>query len=249
MKKKIYLCLIILCFMIGSYSFYQIYLILNQNYVEKKHHQYLSDIAQVHQNVDDNLIKEPNKEEIKIDFEALQAENSDIIAWLQIPDTTIDYAIVQGEDNDYYLHHNAMKEENYAGAIFVDYRNKTPFEEEHTIIYGHNVKHGTMFAPLESFQEETFFQNHPYFYLYTPKANYKVEIFAFYTTTATSDAYELSSINHTLINKWYNDSLYQHPISFQEEDKIITLSTCSYERNNQPSELRHVLKGILRVIE
>lgn len=220
---------------------YQIYQILSQNSVEKQQNEYLSDIA----GISDTKIEEDIPQTRKIDFQALKTANPQIIGWITIPDTTIDYAIVQGEDNDYYLHHNALKEENYAGAVFVDYRNETPFQEAHTIVYAHNVKHGTMFAPLEKYMDEDFFQEHPVYYIYTPEGNYEIEIFSFYTTTATSDAYELYQVSEH-VSSWQLASLYQKDVVINEEDHIVTLSTCSYERNGEPSELRHVLKGILR---
>ena len=223
------------------YSLYQIYQILSQNNVEKQQNEYLSDIA----GISDEKREEDISQTRQIDFQALKAANPQIIGWLTIPDTTIDYAMVQGEDNDYYLHHNALKEENYAGAVFVDYRNKTPFQEEHTIVYAHNVKHGTMFAPLEKYMDEAFFQEHPFYYIYTPEGNYEVEVFSFYTTTATSDAYELYQVKE-YVSSWQLASMHQKDVVINEGDHIVTLSTCSYERNNEPSELRHVLKGILR---
>jgi sortase B len=242
MKKFIYAILSLIFVFTSIYSIYQIYHILNQNHVEKAQNEYLNDIAM-------KPLSKPQQErnpyDIEIDFDALQNKNEEIIAWIKIPDTDIDHAIVQGSDNDYYLHHNALKEENYAGAVFVDYRNAKPFEEEHTIIYAHNVKHGTMFASLELFGDETFYKKHPIYYLYTPKGNYEVEIFAFYTTTSTSDAYELYDINH-YVSKWQENSQFQSQVQLTEDDYIVTLSTCSYERNNQPSELRHVLKGVLK---
>lgn len=243
MKRLIYITLIILLSITSVYSCYQIYLILEENYQEQKQNQALSEIAKV----DKEEIND--KEEVQINFDALTKVNSEIIGWIQIPDTTIDYAMVQGIDNDYYLHYNAMKEKNYAGAVFMDYRNDSYFKDEHTIIYAHNVKHGTMFAPLESYSDESFFNQHPIFYIYTPKQNYEIHIFAFYTTNDTSDAYELYLTPQNkmdYIQQWRNQSLYQNDLQIKESDHIVTLSTCSYERNNQPSELRLVLKGVLK---
>ena len=245
MKKLLYYLILFVLFLISLYSVTQIYDILKENNEEKKQNNYLSEIAKR----DDNEEKDEKKKEkeIKIDFEALKKVNDEIIAWIKIPDTTIDYAIVQGIDNDYYLHYNAMKEENYAGAVFVDCQNESPFKDKHTIVYAHNVKHGTMFAPLEKFGDADFFNKHPVYYIYTPETNYEVEIFAFYTTTDVSDAYELVDID-PYIAKWQSESLYCSDVKVNNGDCIVTLSTCSYERNNQPSELRHVLKGVLKEI-
>lgn len=244
MKKFIYLVLVIVFAAASIYSLYQVYDILNQNYVEESQNDYLNDVAK-----GESTEKQNDVETTKvIDFKALQEINSDIIGWIHIPDTTIDYAIVQGNDNDYYLHYNAMKEENYAGAVFMDYRNHPDFSDDHTIIYAHNVKHGTMFAPLELYQDEQFFKEHPVYDIYTPNQYYQVHVFAFYTTTDTSDAYEISFNQNKMddIQKWQLQSLYQNDVQISENDCIVTLSTCSYQRNNQPSELRYVLKGVLK---
>lgn len=243
MKKILYYLLSLLLIGISLFSVTQTYDILKQNSNEKKQNEYLTNVAK--KETQENSNSTDKEDEVEIDFESLQKVNDDIIAWIKIPDTTIDYAIVQGTDNDYYLHYNAMKEKNYAGAVFVDYNNINPFEDVHTIVYAHNVKHGTMFAPLEKYMDEDFFQEHPIYYIYTPETNYEVEIFAFYTTSDYSDAYELVAVEQ-YISKWQSESLYTSDVKVNEDDCIVTLSTCSYERNNQPSELRHVLKGVLR---
>lgn len=249
MRKLLYYLLSLVLILISCYSVTQIYNILKQNSNEKEQNAYLNEIAKKDESGTSYTTNEEKKEnEVVIDFKGLQKINNDIIAWIKIPDTTIDYPIVQGTDNDYYLHYNAMKEENYAGAVFVDYQNMNPFEDKHTIVYAHNVKHGTMFAPLEKYGEEKFFKEHPIYNIYTPKANYEVEIFAFYTTTDISDAYELIDVER-YISQWQANSLYSNDAEVDDNDCIVTLSTCSYEHNNQPSELRHVLKGVIKKID
>ena len=161
MKKILYYLLSLLLIGISLFSVTQIYDIIKQNSNEKKQNEYLTNVAKK-----ETQENSTDKEDVvEIDFESLQKVNDDIIAWIKIPDTTIDYAIVQGIDNDYYLHYNAMKEKNYAGAVFVDYNNINPFKDVHTIVYAHNVKHGTMFAPLEKYMDEDFFQEHPIYYI------------------------------------------------------------------------------------
>ena len=246
MKKILYYLLSIVLILTSLYSAIQIFNILQENNEERKQNDYLIEIAKKEDKSEPK--EEKNENQVEIDFEALKKVNDEIIAWIKIPDTTIDYAIVQGTDNDFYLHYNARKEENYAGAVFVDCQNANPFKDEHTIVYAHNVKHGTMFAPLEKYMDEDFFKKHPVYYIYTPEANYEVEIFAFYTTTDVSDAYELIDIGQYIL-KWQSDSLYSNDVKVNDNDRVVTLSTCSYERNDQPSELRHVLKGVIKKVD
>ncbi len=96
---------------------------------------------------------EPEKETGKeIDFEGLRKINEDLVAWIQIPGIGVDYPVVQGEDNEYYLYHTFQKENNKAGSIFLDYRNHDDFTDRRVILYGHNMKDGSMFSNLKQYQ-------------------------------------------------------------------------------------------------
>ena len=103
-----------------------------------------------------------------VDFQALRKINSDIIAWIRIPDTKIDYPIVQGKNNAYYLKHMFQKTEHAAGSIFLDVDNEADFSNRKSILYGHNMKDGSMFQGLHRFQEESYLQEHNQVYLYLP---------------------------------------------------------------------------------
>lgn len=103
-----------------------------------------------------------------VDFQALKKINSDIIAWIRIPDTKIDYPVVQGKDNAYYLKHTFQKTEHAAGSIFLDMDNEADFSNRKSILYGHNMKDGSMFQGLHRFQEESYLKEHNQVYLYLP---------------------------------------------------------------------------------
>ena len=123
------------------------------------------------------------------------------------------------------------------------------FQDRNITIYGHNVKHGTMFAELENFKEQTFFEKHPYLYIFTEKQNYRCEIFSIYTTTATSASYRLQYEDDADF-KGYVDMVkelsdFKRKVSIKRCDRIVSLSTCSYERNGQPDELRYLLHAKL----
>ncbi len=168
----------------------------------------------------------------EIDFASLQKQNSDIIAWIEIPGTVIDYAVVQGEDNEYYLDHNALLEEDIEGAIFVDAGNAPGFSDPNTVIYGHRMNNGNMFAGLHQFEEEAFFKTHRVLNLYEPEGLSEYEIFAAYET---DDAHLLSKWDYSSGAEWERyleeigstDSaamLRDTPI--EKTDRILTLSTC-----------------------
>ena len=103
-----------------------------------------------------------------VDFKALKKINPDIVAWIRIPDTSIDYPVVQGNDDFYYLTHTFKKAEHVAGAIFLDSDNNADFSDDKNIIYGHNMKDGSMFRGLRNFLDDEFLKEHHILYLYLP---------------------------------------------------------------------------------
>ena len=103
-----------------------------------------------------------------VDFRALKKINPDIVAWIRIPDTSIDYPVVQGNDDSYYLTHTFKKAEHVAGAIFLDSDNSVDFSDDKNIIYGHNMKDGSMFRGLRNFLDDEFLKEHHILYLYLP---------------------------------------------------------------------------------
>ena len=110
------------------------------------------------------------EEKFQVDFEALQEENSDTVAWIRFDEpAVISYPVVKGMDNDLYLTKTFSASDNKLGAIFMDYRNASSFSDRNTIIYGHNLKvGGEMFSQLNAYGVEAFYKEHPYFYIYTP---------------------------------------------------------------------------------
>lgn len=107
--------------------------------------------------------EEPKNRYLEIDFAGLKAVNPDVIAWIQIPALDISYPVVQGKDNAYYLHHLFSGESNINGSIFVDCHNQPDFTDQNTIVYGHNMKNGSMFGTLDKYQDKELFEQHPEF--------------------------------------------------------------------------------------
>lgn len=115
--------------------------------------------------------------ELDVDWASLKAENPDLVAWVQIPDTNIDYPVVQGTDNEYYLHHSFDGADLAVGCPFLDYENQGDLSDNNNFIYGHNMRNGSMFHDLASFTDSGFFDGHPYAYIATEKdgtARYRV---------------------------------------------------------------------------
>lgn len=167
-----------------------------------------------------------------IDFAALSAINPDIVGWIVVEGTGIDYPVVQGPDNDVYLHRTFSGEQNASGAIFLEYRCTPDFSDKHSIVYGHMMKNGSMFAGLTEYKSQGFYDQNPSFTLYTPDAVYTCEVFSAYVTSSDSVAYTPDFDNDTNFQEFLNEvlslSLVQAAMSPTVADRLITLSTCDY---------------------
>lgn len=166
--------------------------------------------------------------EIPIDFESLQAINPDIIGWIWFENAGINYPIVQGKDNEIYLEMTADKQENKCGSIFMDYRCSSDFSDDHTIIYGHNMKDMSMFGSLKRYKtDDAFYEQNQSFVIYVPGKAYEYEIFSFYDVNSTDSVYHLNPSE--LLYKDMSRASYRDIKLIKERNngKILTLSTCS----------------------
>ena len=182
---------------------------------------------------------------ISVDFEKLKQENSDIIAWLYCEGTPINYPVVQAEDNSYYLHRRTDGTYNMSGTLFADYLNKGDFTDNNTIIYGHNMKNGTMFGTIIKYGNQEYFNEHPEMYLLTPDKEYKVKLIAGLTVNSTSSIYKLpleEEYKESFISELLGKSTFEAEYTFSSNDRFVMLSTCSYVYN----DARYVLIGVLK---
>ena len=240
-KKRFYNVILVFAAAVFLFSAYKVVTTLYKYHQQDAEKAELIKIAKIPEDIE--------KKPFTIDWKALQDINKDIFAWIVIPDTNISYPIVQGSDNAYYLTHTAEKKELYSGAIFLDAAAHRDFSDRHTIIYGHNIIYGSMFAQLEKFKEEDFFQAHPYIYIFTPEKNYRCEIISFYTTTDTSPSYQTyfaQDVDYTnYLDMIRSQSRYSSNVQMSAQDQLLTLSTCSYEKDGVASELRYLLQAKL----
>ncbi|MBO7253306.1 MAG: class B sortase [Oscillospiraceae bacterium] len=181
-------------------------------------------IAPVKDDPEIELLKE-------IDLDALRQVNPDVIGWIRIPQTQIDYPIMQGTDNDYYLDHTWDHKSNAVGSIYMEYRNSPEFFDYNTLIYGHNMKGGSMFAQLRNYSEQQFFEEHPYVYIVTDGGILRYEIFSSYKAPVDSAAYKLSfqqaQTRKDFLAYVLESSVIESNIEPGIRDRILTLSTCS----------------------
>ena len=171
----------------------------------------------------------------QIDFASWQKKNPDIFAWLYVPGAGIDQPICCSDTEQYYyMTHNNLKENSAAGAIFMENRNAKDFSDPCTVVYGHNIAGGKMFATLNNFEDPQFFQKNRYFYIYTPTKTFKYDIFTSYTADNRHilNSYDFKDPESRM--KYFNfvvdpDSFSKQTTpgySLSQDDKICLLSTC-----------------------
>lgn len=187
-------------------------------------------MSEIKENVVINNEMDSNNEEYKIDFAKLKQKNSDAIAWIKVNGTDIDFPVVKGTDNSYYLTHNFDKEKNKAGWIFADYRNKFDGTDKNIIIYGHNMKNGSMFASLKDVIKEEWYnnENNKYIALITENENCKYQVFSVYQIE-TEEYYLQTNISNfkEFVEKIKGRSKKDFNVDIKETDSILTLSTCA----------------------
>ena len=187
-------------------------------------------MSEIKENVVINNEMDSNNEEYKIDFAKLKQKNSDAIAWIKVNGTDIDFPVVKGTDNSYYLTHNFDKEKNKAGWIFADYRNKFDGTDKNIIIYGHNMKNGSMFASLKDVIKEVWYnnENNKYIALITENENCKYQVFSVYQIE-TEEYYLQTNISNfkEFVEKIKGRSKKDFNVDIKETDSILTLSTCA----------------------
>lgn len=186
-----------------------------------------------------------------IKWSSLKKANDDIYAWIYIPNTNVDYPIVQSsvyESDTLYLDHNIDKKPDIAGAIFSERANRKDFSDPVTVIYGHNMKNGSMFKTLHSFEDAKFFKKNKFIYIYTEKRKLTYEMYSAYVY---DDRHILNSFNFEdkKIFKKYLKST-QNPqsltkntrkVDLSTDSKVLTLSTCT----NGAANTRYLVQGVL----
>lgn len=143
--------------------------------------------------------EDPEENLPEIDFDGLRAMNGDIVAWIQIPGIGVDYPVVQGKDNEHYLHYTFDRNANKAGSIFLDYRNRADFTDRKVILYGHNMKDGSMFSNLKKYQDAGFRKEQGRVFIYLPEKTLTYEVIECRGVTETNSVYEMDNKEKQMI--------------------------------------------------
>lgn len=182
---------------------------------------------------DDSKQKPKVHTTLKVDFDKLKKANKEVVGWIHFDEPErINYPIVKGEDNDKYLTTTYEGKKNSSGAIFMDAINNGEFADRNTFIYGHNMKNGSMFGQLRKFKTKEYYEQNPYFYIYTPDGKeVKYQIFAVCIVEDTSRSYErfYNSDEEYLDYLNYVKSIarYDTGVELTAKSNVVSLSTCT----------------------
>lgn len=199
----------------------------------------------------DIVVDEPeSKVEIPIDFAALQEKNPDIYAWIQIEGTNINYPVAQSaSDNQYYLDHTIEGQAGLPGSIYTENWNTKVFTDYNTVIYGHDMRDGSMFQNLHNYTDETYMDEHRTVVIYTPEKKFTYQIFA---SVVYDDRHILHSFNFaypeerqafldSLAESRNMGNIIKDDVEVTPDSRLLTLSTCMTGQDNK----RFIVEAVL----
>ena len=228
---------LIVAIAVFCYAAFNLYHIYTEYKKGTDEYNQIEEMAVTERDADSAEVAGPNaqlKPPIEVDFDKLKSVNEDVVGWIYVdalPD--ISYPIVKGKDNQTYLHQTYEKNYNFAGTIFVDYENSGDFSDCNTLVYGHNMKNGSMFGHLKKFREDDkLYKQDKYFWILTPERNYRYEIITAYTTGVNSDTYTLFKGPGEEFEKYLETIKGYSEIQTDDtdltiKDRIVPLSTCT----------------------
>ncbi|MBQ7573650.1 MAG: class B sortase [Clostridia bacterium] len=197
-----------------------------------------SEYAKIRENVLDSKSSEYAYNGVLYEYSKLYEENKELSGWLKVEGTSIDYPVVRTGDNDYYMHRDFYKSYKYCGIPFMDCQCKIKPQSDNIIIYAHNMRDGSMFGELDKYDEKSFFDEFGTIEFDTlyKKGKYRV-ISAFYTTPDAFSYYTYIDMDRVEFDNFIktvkSKSLYNTDFDAQYGDKLLTLSTCSYNKRNE----------------
>lgn len=186
--------------------------------------------------------------DVDIDVAGLKSTYPDVVGWIRFdhPEDTIliDYPILYSGDDDTYLHRNMKKEYSYPGCIFLEGENQPDFKDMNSIVYGHNMRNGTMFGTLKRFQEDGTYEDNQFFTIYTENMAYRYQIFSYFTTDSMSEVYQIGYGEDEIYQSYLNDLVRRSSadtgITPSMDQKIVLLSTCK----GSGTDYRFVVCGV-----
>ena len=240
-RNKVLIAVIIICALVClaacgflAYRFIQMntaaeeYSELQSSYVQTE------SVPSVSTEADENDDSQPESE-LPVDFVSLMDVNPEVYAWITIPETNVNYPVLQNsEDDNFYLNHNVYKNYSFPGAIYSQSCNKRDWSDRVTVLYGHNMLDGSMFATLHKFENSSFFDENPYFYIYTAdrKLTYEIVTAFLYDDKHIMNAYDFTK--DSVFQEWIDQAKnprslganVRESVPLSLNSKFVVLSTC-----------------------
>lgn len=225
---------IIICFSIIGANLFYIFFRGAQYHESRQEYKKMEEAAVTKREDGQDPEKEDEQCPIDVDLDALQAQNPDIVGWIYQEDSPISYPVLKAEDNDTYLHMTAGKTHNYSGSIFMDCRNSEKLTDLCTLIYGHHMRDGSMFASLHDYTKEGYLDGHRYFWYLTKDSVFRLDFYSAVIEDASSPLYSLFPKEGSLL-AWAKAlegraEITNTDIDIGKVTKLVILSTCTYER-------------------
>lgn len=238
-RKAIIIFFIIIFLLIFIYTLYYILKdLFSYKENEELNEELREDVIQVDEETNESFI----------DWNLLQSINEDIIGWIEIEDTKINYPILKDSSKLFYLKHSYDKKYNSNGSIFTT--NINPFIDEETIIYGHNMRNSSMFSTLDNYLDKDFFYSHLNIKIYTPTQNYQGIVFSAYSIGIEDETNNIKNLDFKEKIEYYKSASKYNVESIENIDKIIKLSTCSYiNAKIRPTNQRYYIVANIIPIE
>lgn len=238
-KKIISRLITVVCLSVFLYAAYG----LSDVFIDYfKNRKALADVQEMYYEVD-SIEEDENREpdEVRSGFDELLKHNENVVGWVTIDDTQIDYPILQTDNNIEYLNKDYNDRVTRAGSIFLDFRNDISTDNKNTVVYGHRMKDGSMFQHLTKFFDEEFLNEHSTFDYDTLYESYEAEIFSVYNTLTDFNYIETDFEGEQeygeLLQKMQDKSRFETNVEVDADDLIITLSTCDYELDDNDGRL------------
>ena len=245
--QAVLLVLLLMAVAVAGYSGFRLW---------KYYHEYLED-QELYENLRDEILQTPELETdtesvfeldtrkkhhktseseipFDVDWDVLKDINEDIIGWVYFTGLPqISYPVLQAKDNEYYVHrtYDLSSSDSKAGSIFMDYRMAGDFSSPYSVIYGHNVRDGSMLSDLAQLKDQDLYDKEPYFWILTPDGNYRYQIFSIFQCHRSADVFQRSfDCWGEDFSKWQSElklrNSMQGDVKLKEYGHVVVFSTC-----------------------
>lgn len=247
MKKFFKISVCIMLVGVFAFSLYQVVSILMSRHTAKVHYEsydkyIVIETSPVENETQAETAPAEEQKKVTIDFESFIFDYPNAVGWIYSEGACLNYPVMQGKNNSYYIDHLPDGSRNIAGSLFADFRNSAIGNDPNFIIYGHNMNNGSMFGSITNYMSQEYYDNYPYIEFYALDRDYRIELIAGCTVYVDSAVFDISLNDSEVINELILSSTFKSDTQYKSGDKLVTLSTCT----NISDDTRYILLGVLK---